>query len=78
SRPRPWQGRALPTELFPQLNLLATKKFSRRYGRRIIREFETSATPDSVIFSPLRSNADLIAAMHTLATIFPPRRTFTA
>ena len=20
SRPRPWQGRALPTELFPQLN----------------------------------------------------------
>ncbi|WP_368919874.1 hypothetical protein, partial [Providencia vermicola] len=50
---RPWQGRALPTELFPQnciFLLYRTDKNLHRYGERIIREIARQASPLSQIF----------------------------
>ncbi|MCK8543903.1 hypothetical protein LNQ36_16230, partial [Yersinia ruckeri] len=48
SRPRPWQGRALPTELFPLYILNPSSPVSEilhRYGVRIIREIRFAASP---------------------------------
>ncbi|MFY3771162.1 hypothetical protein ACOT1K_14995, partial [Providencia manganoxydans] len=48
SRPRPWQGRALPTELFPQNTLFLlcrTNENLHRYGERIIRKIARQASP---------------------------------
>ncbi len=52
SRPRPWQGRALPTELFPLWVIIsgtesvcACLQILHRYGVRIIREIRFAASP---------------------------------
>ena len=45
SRPQPWQGCALPTELFPRLSYTRTNEILHRYGKRIIREKCLTASP---------------------------------
>ncbi len=46
SRPRPWQGRALPTELFPPgVSMVERYEILHRYGVRIIREILFVASP---------------------------------
>ena len=52
SRPRPWQGRALPTELFPLWvrfsgteSVFTSLRILHRYGVRIIREIRFAASP---------------------------------
>ena len=35
-RPRPWQGRALPTELFSHFNILITRYFFRNARANLI------------------------------------------
>ncbi|MDT2015410.1 hypothetical protein, partial [Providencia stuartii] len=48
-----WQGRALPTELFPQNTfflLYRTHENLHRYGERIIREIARQASPLAQFF----------------------------
>ena len=51
SRPRPWQGRALPTELFPQ------QKGTSFEVVRILQKFWGNATFNSTFFVPLGLSA---------------------
>ena len=52
-RPRPWQGRALPTELFPQLSIFVRDK---------ICEEEETRTPTSHLTLPPQSSASTNSA----------------
>ena len=42
SRPRPWQGRALPTELFPQIFSENLKELPSNGTAKICRKFESA------------------------------------
>ena len=56
-RPRPWQGRALPTELFPQNSF-----FNKKYIEYLICEEEETRTPTSQLTLPPQSSASTNSA----------------